>query len=62
MKINIDELTYEEIREVVERLRSLKLETVVRRAGPCMVLQTENGPMQVPRNEAVDIFGVPEMF
>ncbi len=62
MKINIDELTLEEIKEVVDRLRSMKLETVMRRAGPSVVLQTEQGPMLVPKAEALDIFGVPEMM
>ena len=62
MKINIDELTYEEIKEVVERLRNLKIETKVRRMGPSVVLQTENGPVQLSEPEAIEIAGVPAMF
>ena len=62
MKINIDELTYEEIREVVDRLRSMKLETVMRRSGPSVILQTEQGPVQLGQEEAIEIFGVPAMF
>jgi hypothetical protein len=62
MKINIDELTMEEIHEVVDRLRNLKIETKFRRLGSSVVLQTEQGPVQLPQNEAVAILGVPAMF
>lgn len=62
MKINIDELTYEEIRDVVERLRNMKLETVMRRKGPSMILQTENGPVQIAESEAAEVYGVPAMM
>ncbi|HIH19336.1 TPA: hypothetical protein HA225_05145 [Candidatus Micrarchaeota archaeon] len=62
MKINIDELTFEEIREVVERLRNLKIETKFRRVGPSIILQTEQGPVQLPNNEALEIAGVPAMM
>ena len=62
MKINIDELTYEEIKEVVDRLRNMKIETKVRRMGPSVILQTENGTVQVGQSEAVELLGVPEMF
>jgi len=62
MKFNIDELTYEEIREVMDRLRNLKIETKVRRLGASVVLQTEQGPVQLPQNEAMAILGVPAMF
>ncbi len=62
MKINIDELTFEEIKEVVDRLRNMKIETKFRRMGPSVILQTENGPVQVAQNEAVEILGVPAMF
>lgn len=62
MKINIDELTYEEIKEVVDRLRSMKIETKFRRLGASIILQTENGPVQVAQNEAVEMLGVQTMF
>lgn len=62
MKFNIDELTYEEIKDVVDRLRNMKIETKFRRLGASIILQTEQGPMQVAQNEAVEIFGVPAMF
>ena len=62
MKINIDELTFEEIKEVVDRLRNMKIETKFRRMGPCIILQTENGPVQLPNNEAIEILGVPAMM
>ncbi len=62
MKINIDELTYEEIKEVVDRLRNMKIETKFRRLGPSIILQTENGPVQLPEAEAIDIFGIPAMM
>ena len=62
MKINIDELTYEEIREVVEQLRCLKIEAKFHRLGGSVVLQTEQGPVQVPHAEAVDVLGLPAVF
>lgn len=62
MKINIDELTYEEIKDVVDRLRQMKIETKFRRLGGTIMLQTEQGPVQLPRNEAVELYGVPAMF
>ena len=60
MKINIDELTYEEIKEVVDRLREMKLETIIRKSGPSIILQTENGPVQIAESEA-EAYGVPAM-
>ena len=62
MKINIDELTYEEIKEVVDRLRQMKIETKFRRFGSSIILQTEQGPVQVAANEAIALYGVPAMF
>lgn len=62
MKFNIGELTVEEIREVVDRLRQMKIETKLRRLGSSVILQTEAGPVQVAGNEAVEILGVPAMF
>ena len=62
MKINIDELTYEEIKEVVDRLREMKLEAVMRRMGPSVILQTEQGPVQIAECEAAEIYGVPAMM
>ncbi|MCX6772644.1 MAG: hypothetical protein NTV88_02645 [Candidatus Micrarchaeota archaeon] len=62
MKINIDELTYEEIKDVVDRLRQMKIETKFRRFGATIMLQTEQGVVQVARNEAVELYGVPAMF
>ena len=62
MKINIDELTFEEIKEVVDRLRSMKIEAKFRRMGPSIILQTEQGPVQLPNNEAIEILGVPAMM
>jgi len=62
MKINIDELTYEEIKDVVDRLRQMKIETKFRRLGASIILQTEQGPVQIARNEAVEMLGVPAMF
>ena len=62
MKINIDELTYEEIKEVVEQLRNMKIETKFRRLGGSLILQTEAGPVQLPQNEALTIYGVPQMM
>ncbi|MCX6769829.1 MAG: hypothetical protein NT051_04085 [Candidatus Micrarchaeota archaeon] len=62
MKINIDELTYEEIHEVVSRLRQMKIETKFMRVGASVVLQTEQGPIQVAQNEAAAFFGIPAMF
>ncbi len=62
MKFNIDELTYEEIKDVVDRLRMMKIETKFRRLGASIILQTEQGTVQVAQEEAVEIFGVPAMF
>ena len=62
MKINIDELTFEEIKEVVDRLRQMKIETKFRRMGPSIILQTEQGPVQLPNDEAIQIVGVPAMM
>ncbi len=62
MRIDIAELTYDEMRDVMQKLRELKMETKVKKLGASFVLQTENGPMQVPRNEAVALLGVPAMF
>ncbi len=62
MKINIDELTYEEIKEVVDRLRQMKIESKFRKVGSTVVLQTEQGTVQVPNNEAVELYGIPAVF
>ncbi|MCX8175292.1 MAG: hypothetical protein N3E51_03745 [Candidatus Micrarchaeota archaeon] len=62
MKIDIDGLTYEEIKEVVERLRNMKIEAKFRRLGGTVVLQTEQGPVQLPQNEAAELWGIPAMF
>jgi hypothetical protein len=62
MKFNIDELTFEEIKDVVDRLRQMKIETKFRRLGSSIILQTEQGTVQVAQEEAVEIFGVPAMF
>jgi len=62
MKINIDELTYEEIREVVDRLRQMKIETKFRRMGATIILQTEQGTVQIPQNEAAALYGIPAVF
>ena len=62
MKINIDELTYEEIKEVVDRLREMKIETIIRKSGPSVILQTEQGPVQIAEDEATEIYGVPAMM
>ena len=62
MKINIDELSYDEIKDVVDRLRAMKIESKFSRLGSSIILQTENGPMQVARNEAVELFGIPAVF
>jgi hypothetical protein len=62
MKINIDELSYEEIRDVVDRLRALKIESRFSRLGASVILQTEQGPVQVPGNEACELFGIPAVF
>ena len=62
MKINIDELTYEEIKDVVDRLRAMKIESKFSRLGSSIVLQTEQGPMVIARNEAVELFGIPAVF
>ena len=62
MKFNIDELSYEEIKDVVDRLRAMKIESKFSRLGSSIVLQTEQGPMVVARNEAVELFGIPAVF
>ena len=62
MKFNIDELTYEEIREVVDMLRRMKIDAKFACNGNSVVLQTECGPVQVRREEAVEMCGVPAMF
>ncbi len=62
MKFNIDELSYEEIKDVVNRLRAMKIESKFARFGSSVVLQTEQGPMVVARNEAVELFGIPAVF
>jgi hypothetical protein len=61
MRINIDELTYEEIKEVVERLRKMKLEASFYRRGPSVILQTEQGPVQLSEPEAEE-YGMPAIF
>lgn len=61
MKINIDELTYEEIHEVIERLRNMKIESKLQRMGGLVVLQTEAGPVQLSADEAVDVLGIPSI-
>ena len=62
MKINIDELTYEEIKDVVDRLRQMKIEAKFRRVGATIMLQTEQGTVQVAQNEAVELYGIPAVF
>lgn len=62
MKMNIEELTYEEIKEVVDTLRRMKIEAKFACSGNCIVLQTECGPVQVAKEEAVEMMGVPAMF
>ncbi|VVB99944.1 Uncharacterised protein [uncultured archaeon] len=62
MKINIDELTYEEIKEVVDRLRQMKIESKFRRVGATIMLQTEQGVVQMPATEAVELYGIPAVF
>ena len=62
MKFNIDELSYEEIKDVVDRLRAMKIESKFSRLGSSVVLQTEQGPMVVASNEAVELFGIPALF
>jgi hypothetical protein len=62
MKINIDELTYDEIKDVVDRLREMKIESKFARLGASIILQTEQGPVQLPSNEAVEILGIPAIF
>ena len=62
MKINIDELSYEEIKDVVDRLRALKIESKFSRLGASVILQTEQGPVQLAHNEAVELFGIPAVF
>lgn|GEM_PF-1024909 len=62
MKFNIDELSYEEIKDVVDRLRAMKIESKFARLGSSIILQTEQGPMVVAQNEAVELFGIPAVF
>lgn len=62
MKFNIDELSYEEIKDVVDRLRAMKIESKFARFGSSVVLQTEQGPMVVAPNEAVALLGIPAVF
>jgi len=62
MKINIDELTYEEIKDVVDRLRQMKIESKFRRVGATIMLQTEQGVVQVAQEEAVELYGIPAVF
>jgi hypothetical protein len=62
MKFNIDELSYEEIKDVVDRLRALKIESRFSRLGASVILQTEQGPIVVARNEAVELLGIPAVF
>ena len=62
MKINIEELSFEEIREVVDRLRAMKIESKFTMIGSSIVLQTEQGPVSLPRNEASALFGIPAVF
>ena len=62
MKINIEELSYDEIKDVVDRLRAMKIESKFARLGSSIVLQTEQGPMVIAHNEAVELFGIPAVF
>jgi hypothetical protein len=62
MKMNIEELTYEEIKEVVDRLRQMKIEAKFACIGNTIMLQTEAGPIQVPREEAIELIGIPAVF
>jgi len=62
MKINIEELSYDEIKDVVDRLRAMKIESKFSRLGSSIILQTEQGPMVIARNEAVELFGIPAVF
>ena len=62
MKINIDELSYEEIKDVVDRLRQMRIEAKFRRVGATVVLQTEQGAVQVQQEEAVELYGIPAVF
>ena len=62
MKINIEELSYDEIKDVVDRLRAMKIESKFARLGSSIILQTEQGPMVIARNEAVELFGIPAVF
>ena len=62
MKINIEELSYDEIKDVVDRLRAMKIESKFARLGSSIILQTEQGPMVIARNEAVELFGLPAVF
>ena len=41
MRINIDELTYEEIKDVVERLQRLRMESEFKRRGDSVFIQTK---------------------
>jgi hypothetical protein len=62
MKINIEELSFEEIKEVVDRLRAMKIESKFSMLGSSIILQTENGPVQLPKNEASALCGIPAVF
>ena len=62
MKINIDELSYEEIKDVVDRLRQMKIESKFRKVGETVVLQTEQGAVQVQQEEAIELCGIPAVF
>ena len=62
MKINIDELSFDEIKEVVDRLRAMKIESKFSRLGSRVILQTDNGPVQVAGNEAAALWGIPSVF
>ena len=62
MKINIDELSYEEIKDVVDRLRQMKIESKFRRVGAAVVLQTEQGAVEVQQEEAIELCGIPAVF
>jgi len=48
--------------EVVDRLREMKIETKFARVGASIILQTEQGPVQVPQNEAIELFGIQAVF
>ncbi|MCX8195397.1 MAG: hypothetical protein N3G22_04825 [Candidatus Micrarchaeota archaeon] len=62
MKINIGEITYEEVQEVLERLRKLRMEAKIIRLGSSVVIQTDYGAVQIPKNEAAELFGIPALF